>query len=276
MHVEYGLCYRAASAWGPRTVVLAFKSRYSRKYLCQQSVSSQTTMQNYNLPWVLGGIQILLLALIFGCTTYPDDIDSGYSLGEYGVFRDIMVMLLLGFGYLMTFLRKYGLGAVGFTLMLTALSMQLNILVEFLMRYLKESSAVEFPHPIHLYTLVDAEFAAATLLISFGAIIGRASPLQLIVLALMQSFFYALNKVILVLGIFKAEDVGGTITIHMVSAGKCVSPILCHFFPLLTCHFPASPSLEPILGWPCPVSLESPKAAARETLTQVSFPMCYV
>jgi ammonium transporter Rh len=176
------------------------------------------------LPWVLGGLQVLLLALIFGCTTYPDDIASGYSLGQYGIFRDIMVMLLLGFGYLMSFLRKYGLGAVGFTLMLTALSMQLNILVEILLRYVDDSSAVEFPHPIQLTTLVDAEFAAATLLISFGAIIGRASPLQLIVLALMQSFFYAFNKVMLVYGAFKAEDVGGTITIHMVRADARMSP----------------------------------------------------
>ncbi|CAB9497154.1 Ammonium transporter Rh type [Seminavis robusta] len=185
-------------------------------------------MQNERLPWILGCLQVLLLALIFGCTTYQDDIASGYSLGEYAIFRDILVMLLIGFGFLMSFLHKYGLGAVGFTLMLTALSMQLNILVELLCRYMNEPSHVEFPHPIHLTTLVDAEFAAATLLISFGAIIGRASPLQLIVMTLMQSFFYALNKVVIVLGAWKAEDVGGTITIHMMGAyfGMGVSRVL--------------------------------------------------
>jgi len=67
-------------------------------------------MQNHQLHWVLGGLQLVLIALFFGCTTYQDDIAAGYSLGEYAIFRDIMVMLLLGFGYLMTFLRKYGLG----------------------------------------------------------------------------------------------------------------------------------------------------------------------
>ena len=77
-------------------------------------------MQNHHLSSVLGGIQVVLLALFFGCTTYQDDIASGYSLAQYAIFRDIMVMLLLGFGYLMTFLRKYGLGAVGFTMMLSS------------------------------------------------------------------------------------------------------------------------------------------------------------
>lgn len=174
--------------------------------------------QKKSLPWILGTIQVVLVALFFGCTTYQEDIGSGYTINEYAIFRDIMVMLLLGFGFLMSFLHKYGLGAVGFTLMLTALSMQLNILVELLCRYIHEPDDVEFPLPIHLTTLVDAEFAAATLLISFGAIIGRATPLQLVVLTGVQSFFYALNKVVIVLGAWKAEDVGGTITIHMFGA----------------------------------------------------------
>lgn len=185
-------------------------------------------MQNQNLHWLLGGLQVLLVALFFGCTTYQDDIGSGYSLAEYAIFRDIMVMLLLGFGYLMTFLRKDGLEAVGFTMMLTALALQLNVLVELLCHYIDDPDNIQFPHPIHLTTLVDGEFAAATLLISFGAIIGRASPLQLVVMTLLQSFFYALNKVVIVLGAWKAEDVGGTITIHMFGAyfGLAVSRAL--------------------------------------------------
>jgi ammonium transporter Rh len=185
-------------------------------------------LYNQNLFWLLAAIQITLIGLFLGGMTYQEDIAAGYSLGEYAIFRDIMVMLLLGFGYLMTFLRKYGLGAVGFTLMLTALSIQLNMVVELLCRYMYEPDHVDFPHPVHLTTLVDGEFAAATLLISYGAIIGRASPLQLVIMAILQSFFYALNKVVIVLGEWKAEDVGGSITIHMFGAyfGLAVSRAL--------------------------------------------------
>ena len=46
-------------------------------------------------------------------------------------------------------------------------------------------------------------------MITFDAIIGRASPLQLIIICISQSFFfYAFNKVVLVLGLTGAEDVG--------------------------------------------------------------------
>jgi glucose uptake protein GlcU len=60
---------------------------------------------------VLGYIQLLLLIFFLFGTEMKEA--EHYSVEEYIIFRDIMVMLLLGFGYLMTFLKKYGLGAVG-------------------------------------------------------------------------------------------------------------------------------------------------------------------
>ena len=51
-------------------------------------------------------------------------------------FCDIMALLLLGFGHLMTFLKNYGMGAVAFTMMVVFLSMELNIVVEFCVRLL--------------------------------------------------------------------------------------------------------------------------------------------
>lgn len=38
--------------------------------------------------------------------------------------------MFFGFGYLMTFLKRYGMGSVGFTMLLTALVVQWGILVE--------------------------------------------------------------------------------------------------------------------------------------------------
>lgn len=46
----------------------------------------------------------------------------------------------------------------------------------------------------------------------------RATPAQMVVCAVCQSFFYAFNKVVIVLGFLGAEDVGGSITIHMFGA----------------------------------------------------------
>ena len=59
------------------------------------------------LTALLGSIQAVLLVLFLFGTTYDS---RDYSDAEYIIFRDIMVMLLLGFGFLMTFLANYGLG----------------------------------------------------------------------------------------------------------------------------------------------------------------------
>ncbi|CAJ1966222.1 unnamed protein product [Cylindrotheca closterium] len=178
------------------------------------------------LTLLLGSIQVFVLVFfLFGTTYSPED----YSPSEYQVFRDIMVMLLLGFGYLMTFLKKYGLGAVGLTMMLTVIAILLNVPVELFCRFLfGEKEDTSFPLPLKVPTFVDGEFSAATLLISYGAVIGRASPVQLVVMAICQSFFYAFNKVVIVLGFLGAEDVGGSMTIHMFGAyfGLAVSKAL--------------------------------------------------
>lgn len=169
------------------------------------------------LTTLLGSIQLALVLLFLFGTTYDS---KDFSSSEYMIFRDIMVMLLLGFGFLMTFLAKYGLGAVGLTMMLTAIAVQLNIFVELFCRFLYGQGGSEdtvFPLPLKVPSFIDGEFSAATLLISYGAVIGRASPVQLVIMALCQSFFYAFNKVVVVLGLLAAEDVGGSMTIHMVS-----------------------------------------------------------
>jgi hypothetical protein len=70
-------------------------------------MTSQRTMTT-----LLGSMQFVLLVFFLFGTTIIDE--AYFTSSEYTIFRDIMVMLLLGFGYLMTFLAKYGLSAVGY------------------------------------------------------------------------------------------------------------------------------------------------------------------
>lgn len=46
------------------------------------------------------------------------------------------------------------------------------------------------PIEVHIPALMNGAFTAAALLISFGGIIGRVSPIQLIVLSLVHILFY--------------------------------------------------------------------------------------
>lgn len=153
-------------------------------------------------------ICVQAMAALFLCNYFVYGEVDEFATAKYIVFRDIMVMLLLGFGYLMTFLEKYGLGAVGFTMLITVINMECNLIVE---GWLTSNMTISMD------SIVNAEFSAAALLISFGALIGRTTPIEMCIVAMAESVFYAINKVIIVYGL-KAEDVGGTITIHMFGA----------------------------------------------------------
>jgi ammonium transporter Rh len=45
------------------------------------------------------------------------------------VFQDVHVMIFVGFGFLMTFLKKYGYGAVGYNFFISSLAIQWYIIV---------------------------------------------------------------------------------------------------------------------------------------------------
>ena len=164
-------------------------------------------VHKFPLSFVLLSVQGFAAVFIYNLFDYGDV--SNFATPKYIVFRDIMVMLLLGFGYLMTFLESYGLGAVGLTMLLTAINMQCNFIFE---------GWLSGDMSISMDSIINAEFSAAALLISFGALIGRVGPLEMCTVAIAESFFYAVNKVSIVFGLLKAEDVGGTITIHMFGA----------------------------------------------------------
>ena len=53
--------------------------------------------------------------------------------------------------------------------------------------------SVTFMKYFRSYSVLHADFAVATVLISFGAILGVASPLQLAVMATLEVLFYNLN-----------------------------------------------------------------------------------
>ena len=70
---------------------------------------------------------------------------------------------------------------------------------------------------INLMSLIGADFACACVLISFGVIIGTASPLMLIVMTMIEVVLFNVNEVI---GrqYFGTRDAGDTIFVHMFGA----------------------------------------------------------
>lgn len=67
------------------------------------------------------------------------------------------------------------------------------------------------------FSLITSDFAAAAVLITFGAVLGKVSRLQLFVIGVFEIIFYAVNENILVHHL-KITDVGGSMVIHMFGA----------------------------------------------------------
>lgn len=135
---------------------------------------------------------------------------------QYNKAIHIMAMLLLGFGFLMVFVRNYGRSALTATFLLVSISIPLYLAGRATGLIGVEGTETE--------RLLFAEFAAASLLITAGAILGRLKMPQYMLLALLFVPFYMLNEWIVIsggLGIIPAGavvDTGGSIVIHAFGA----------------------------------------------------------
>ncbi|KAF8792591.1 Ammonium transporter Rh type B like protein [Argiope bruennichi] len=69
----------------------------------------------------------------------------------------------------------------------------------------------------HNAGLISGNFASATVLISFGALLGKTSPLQLVIMSILEITIFACNEH-LGLHIYKAADIGGSIFLHTFGA----------------------------------------------------------
>ena len=64
---------------------------------------------------------------------------------------------------------------------------------------------------------MTADFAAAAVLITFGAVLGKISRVQLLCVGMLEIVFYAVNEWIVV-KYLKISDAGGSIIIHSFGA----------------------------------------------------------
>merc|ERR1712129_119499 len=145
----------------------------------------------------------------------------------YAMFQDVHVMIFLGFGFLMTFLKKYGLSAVSLNLLCSALAIKVFTLTYGFFHLHCEDPEFPYGDPecpsktpfidINIVSMISADFATAAVLISFGVVLGVTSPLQLIVMTIMETVIFVINEVI-GRNHIGAVDAGDTIFVHMFGA----------------------------------------------------------
>ncbi|XP_034282901.1 ammonium transporter Rh type B [Pantherophis guttatus] len=141
---------------------------------------------------------------------------------RYPSFQDVHVMVFLGFGFLMTFLKRYSFGGVAFNFLIAAFALQWSILIQ------------GFFHAFHngkihvgIESMINADFCAGSILISFGALLGKTSPVQLLLMAGLEVTLFGINEYVL-LSLLQVKDAGGSMTIHTFGAyfGLMVSRVL--------------------------------------------------
>ncbi|XP_037374622.2 ammonium transporter Rh type A [Talpa occidentalis] len=187
----------------------------------------------FKFPLMALGLEITMIVLFALFVEYeveqhivqhPNSTSSASmdrSLELYPLFQDVHVMIFVGFGFLMTFLKKYGFSSVGINLLIAALGLQWGTIAQGLLH-----SHGEKIH-IGIKSMINADFSTATALISFGAVLGKTSPVQMLIMTIIEITIFAGNEH-LVVEKFQASDVGASMTIHAFGAyfGLAVAGIL--------------------------------------------------
>lgn len=153
-----------------------------------------------------------------GMTDITDYVDSAtstetqtvFDILQYGRSIHVLAMLLLGFGFLMCFIRGHGFSSITATLLTVSTSIPVYMLIKSLMG---ES-------PLSIETFLFAEFCSASLLIAIGAPLGRLKMDQYLLLGVLFVPVYLLNEwFILDSGCFEGFlDTGGSVVIHAFGA----------------------------------------------------------
>ena len=111
--------------------------------------------------------------------TTPEDEEASALLlhDRYPLFQDVHIMIFVGFGFLMVFLKNHSWTSVGFNYLIAAWAIQIAILFtgfwHNICSFYNEPRHHWTKIPLNVDYLILADFAAGAVLISFGAVLGK-------------------------------------------------------------------------------------------------------
>uniref|UniRef100_A0A673HV15 Ammonium transporter Rh type A n=2 Tax=Sinocyclocheilus rhinocerous TaxID=307959 RepID=A0A673HV15_9TELE len=207
------------------------KNGRTEKVLSMPAYATNMRLKFPILALMLEVVTIVLYALLVVYDTGDahgdgshEESNTTHSSGPmtlYPMFQDVHVMIFIGFGFLMTFLKRYGFSSVGINLLLAAFGLQWGLLLQNIWHMHNGKIT------INIEKMINADFSTATVLISFGAVLGKTSPVQLLIMTLLEITTFCINEH-LVVGVLGVSDVGASMTIHAFGAyfGLAVARVL--------------------------------------------------
>jgi len=165
----------------------------------------------------------ILLSLFMPMSAYATSVNTNdvveglRQVQQYNFSINILAMLLVGFGFLMVFVKKYGYSATTGTYIVVAVGLPLYLLLRY--TGVISSEAID---PQSIKAFLFAEFAVAAALISMGAVLGRLRIYQYALATIFLVPLYMLNEWLVLdggLGVTKGfVDAAGSIVIHAFGA----------------------------------------------------------
>jgi len=196
-----------------------------------QSRAGRTDSQKglMRFAWAAIAVQIILLVLYCCLSKYADSVrpdattaqlGGNEALSKYPFLADVHMMVFVGFGFLMMFLKRYSNSSLGLNFFISVECVEWSILVNSFFHQLyaaAEKKAEWHKVEVDIPELVEGDFAAASVMITFGAVLGKTSPLQLLIIGIIEVIFYGANKV-LIEAVYGVVDLGGSMVIHAFGA----------------------------------------------------------
>ena len=156
--------------------------------------------------------------------TFNESIDDTHINGsnvylaieyKYKHFQEVNIMILLGFGFLNSFLKHYSWTGVAITIIGLVLSTEFGLFMLICWRAIFNVDwnfgRFNFQH------LLDANLCAASVIISLGAVLGKISMPQYLIFFLTETIGVTFNYTLL-RQVIKIIDIGGALTVHLFGA----------------------------------------------------------
>ncbi|NXJ12829.1 RHL protein, partial [Odontophorus gujanensis] len=147
-----------------------------------------------SVPWLILSLEAVLMALshlLFSDSKY---VYISYS-GETALhLQDVSHMLIFGFGFFLTFLKRYSFSSTGFNLLIIILGIQCSILMQNALCSPAMKLCVFLFFPCFHCSIGEAAVSTIAVVISIGAVLGKMNPMQSIVMTVVEIIVFSVSK----------------------------------------------------------------------------------
>ncbi|NWH55008.1 RHD protein, partial [Fregata magnificens] len=139
-----------------------------------------------SVPWLILFLEAVLIVLFY---FFLSDDDASVSSISYPAFQDVNHMVIFGFGFFLTFLKRYGFSSTGFNLLIVVLGVQCSVLIESLLFFFLQRENED-----GLKRITKAAVSMTAVVISTGAVLGKTNPVQLILMTVVEIIVFHMSR----------------------------------------------------------------------------------